>query len=77
MPEEKVANDDSTSLSEMEELVVDWFRDGVKVLGLPKSFGEIYGLLFFSREALSLDDLVGRLKISKGSVSQGLSVLEQ
>ena len=32
--------------------------DGVKVLGLPRSIGEIYGLLFISRHPLSLDDLV-------------------
>lgn len=49
--------------------------DGVRILGLPKSFGEIYGLLFISREPQSLDDLVRRLEISKGSASQGLRFL--
>ena len=52
------------------------FVDGVRVLGLPRSIGEIYGLLFISRDPLSLDDLVIRLKISKGSVSQGLRMLK-
>lgn len=45
-------------------------------MGLPRSIGEIYGLLFVSREPLSLDDLVARLNISKGSASQGLRMLK-
>lgn len=52
------------------------FVDGVKVLGLPRSIGEIYGLLFISQNPLSLDDLVLRLRISKGSASQGLRALK-
>ena len=60
---------------ELELAVLDFFADAVKVLGLPKSVGEIYGLLFISREPMSLDDLVERLDISKGSGSQGLKVL--
>lgn len=60
----------------IERQVVDFFVDGVKVLGLPKSIGEIYGLLFVSREPLSLDDLVEALGISKGSASQGLRALK-
>lgn len=60
---------------ELEDMVRDFFVDGVKVLGLPKSVGEIYGSLFISKEPLSLDDLVDRLGISKGSGSQGLKML--
>jgi DNA-binding transcriptional regulator GbsR (MarR family) len=62
-------------LSPLERQVVDVFVDGMKVLGLPRSLGEIYGLLFISRDPLSLDDLVCRLSISKGSASQGLRML--
>jgi len=63
------------ALDPLERQVVDFFVDGVRVLGLPRSIGEIYGLLFVSREALSLDDLVRLLGISKGSASQGLRTL--
>ena len=55
--------------------MVDFFVDGVKVLGLPGSLGEIYGLLFISTKPLSLDELVRYLGISKGSASQGLRTL--
>ncbi len=64
------------ALDPLEQQVVDMFVDGVRVLGLPRSIGEIYGLLFISPDALSLDDLVRRLGISKGSASQGLRTLK-
>lgn len=65
------------SLSTVERQVVELFVDGVRVLGLPKSIGEIYGLLFISPTSLSLDDFVTRLGISKGSASQGLRALKE
>ena len=64
------------SLGPVESQVIQVFVDGVKVLGLPRSLGEIYGLLFISPEPLSLDDLVAQLGISKGSASQGLRSLK-
>ncbi|WP_341404405.1 GbsR/MarR family transcriptional regulator [Luteolibacter soli] len=64
------------TLGALEAQVIQVFVDGVKVLGLPRSIGEIYGLLFISPEPLSLDDLVERLGISKGSASQGLRALK-
>lgn len=66
----------SDGLAPLERQVVAIFVDGVRVLGLPRSIGEIYGLLFVSRAPLSLDDLVERLRISKGSASQGLRTLK-
>ncbi len=55
--------------------VIDLFVRGVRVLGLPKSIGEIYGLLYASPEPLPLDAIVAKLGISKGSASQGLRFL--
>ena len=49
----------------LEEMVREFFADTVKVLGLPKSVGEIYGALFISKTPLSLDDLVEQLEIVK------------
>jgi DNA-binding transcriptional regulator GbsR (MarR family) len=74
-PSDNDAREPAT-LGVVERQVVDFFVDGVKVLGMPRSIGEIYGLLFVSREPLSLDDLVGRLGISKGSASQGVRALK-
>ena len=74
LPEKEVR--EVRELDALERQVVDFFVDGVRVLGLPKSIGEIYGVLFISQEPLALDDLVQRLGISKGSVSQGLRALK-
>lgn len=68
--------EDLQQLDPLELQVVDFFVDGVRVLGMPRSIGEIYGLLFISRNPLSLDDLVRKLQISKGSASQGLRTLK-
>ena len=40
-------------------------------VGLPRTFGEIYGLIYLSENPLSLDDISSMLSISKGSASIG------
>jgi HTH-type transcriptional regulator, glycine betaine synthesis regulator len=57
--------------------VIDLFVAASRLIGLPRSLGEIYGLLFISGCPLTLDALVERLRISKGSASQGLKTLRQ
>jgi DNA-binding transcriptional regulator GbsR (MarR family) len=52
------------------------FINASVALSLPRSIGEIYGLLFSTEEPLSLDDVVERLQISKGSASEGLRWLK-
>ena len=70
------ASESNPNIDELERQIISIFIDGVKVLGLPRSIGEIYGLLYVSQEPLSLDDFVKRLDISKGSASQGLRTLK-
>ena len=62
-------------LTALEVEAVDLFVGLAQVVGLPKSIGQIYGLLYISTVTLSLDDIAGRLDISKGSASQGLKFL--
>lgn len=59
----------------VEQRLISFFKDGAKIVGLPASVGEIFGLLFASPKPLAMADLVERLKISKGSASQGLKML--
>ncbi|MEM6279416.1 MAG: hypothetical protein AAF733_08065, partial [Verrucomicrobiota bacterium] len=66
---------DGDSALQIEEEIIDYFVSFVQMLGLPKSVGQIYGTLFASPEPLVMDDIVERLGISKGSASQGLSLL--
>ena len=54
---------------------VAFFAEVVQVFGVPKSVGQIYGLVYASPAPLSFSDIVERLEISKGSASQGLQLL--
>lgn len=62
-------------LSALEEEAIDYFVSFVQVFGLPRSIGQIYGLLFVSVAPRNMDDVVQSLGISKGSASQGLALL--
>jgi DNA-binding transcriptional regulator GbsR (MarR family) len=55
---------------------IDFFVRLMSILGLPRSVGEIYGLLYFSETALSMNKIANRLGISIGSASQGLKTLK-
>ena len=64
-------------LAEWEVSVVDLFLNAAQTVGLPKSLGQIYGLLFCRDNSLSMGDIMVLLNISKGSASQGLRALKQ
>jgi HTH-type transcriptional regulator, glycine betaine synthesis regulator len=61
----------------LEETWQQFFVRLAQSVGLPKSVGLIYGRLFVSNCALAFEDLVEQLPLSKGSVSQGLRVLQR
>ena len=60
-----------------ESEVIAIFVQMTQVLGVPRSLGEIYGLLFATPQPLSFQDIADRLKLSKGSVSQGYEPWER
>ena len=47
------------------------------LLGLPKSIGLIYGAVFASSKPVEAGQICRKLKISRGSVSQGLRFLKE
>ena len=47
------------------------------ILGLPKSIGLIYGAVFVSTRPIEAREICKNLKISRGSVSQGLKFLKE
>lgn len=61
----------------LESELVTIFSDLAELFGNPRSHGAIYGLLFASEIPLSMDEIIQRLSISKGSASQGLRHLEE
>jgi DNA-binding transcriptional regulator GbsR (MarR family) len=65
----------SSGLSVGEHQVIGMFVQMTQALGLPRSLGEIYGLLYASPRPLAFQEIFERLGLSKGSVSQGLRFL--
>ncbi len=63
------------ALSAFEQETLAVFVGLARAVGLPRSYGEIYGLLYASAEPLNFGDIQSRLGLSKGSVSQGLKAL--
>jgi hypothetical protein len=69
----KPAREQDLTVGEAEVIAI--FVQMIQVLGLPRSLGEIYGLLFATPQPLAFQDIADRLSLSKGSVSQGLKFL--
>jgi DNA-binding transcriptional regulator GbsR (MarR family) len=63
------------NLSDLEIEAIDLFISFMKLIGLPKSVGEIYGLLFVAGAPLNAEQITERLQISTGAASQGLKLL--
>jgi HTH-type transcriptional regulator, glycine betaine synthesis regulator len=74
---DKKTESQSKKLSDWEIAVIDLFLNAVQSVGLPKSLGQIYGLLFCRDHPLAMDEVMKLLGISKGSASQGLRSLRQ
>lgn len=64
-------------ISPLEAEVIGFFVQFSHAFNVPRSFAEIYGLLFLAPRPLNLDELIARLDMSKGSASQGLAVLRK
>ncbi len=62
-------------LVEWENAMIETFASGGDALGFQRSVSMIYGLLYCSKDPLSMEDIMLRLSISKGSASQGLKQL--
>lgn len=69
--------DRPTEVVAFEESVVTFFVHAADMLGVPKSVAAIYGICFASADPLGFSEIQDRLKISSGSISQGLRVLRE
>ena len=63
--------------SRLEAEVIGLFVQLSRIIGVPRSYAEIYALLFLSPQPLTMDEITQRLGISKGSASQGLNFLRK
>src|SRR5947209_1447978 len=59
----------------VEEEFIRLWRAMSSLWGVSPTMAEIHGLLFITGQALSMDDIMERLRISRGNVSMNLSKL--
>lgn len=62
-------------LSQAQLALIEGWVQLADSLGLPKSFAQIYGLIFCSKRPVSAQDCVDALKISRSSAGQGIKAL--
>jgi DNA-binding transcriptional regulator GbsR (MarR family) len=65
------------TLSGIEEEFVGLWRSMSSLWGISPTMAEIHGLLYITGAALSMDDIMDRLSISRGNVSMNLSKLAE
>jgi len=75
MPTQIAEVGDEAVLGELEVEAIELFINFLRLIGLPKSVGEIYGLLFVASKPMAMDEIMARLDISLGAASQGLKLL--
>lgn len=62
-------------LDRVEQEFVDLWRGMASLWGISPTMAQVHGFLFITGEALSMDDLMARLGISRGNVSMNLTKL--
>ena len=75
MGDDRAASRDA-NLTAVHDSMLDGLGQLAEYLGFSKVMGQLYGALLMSGDALCLDDLMGRLGISKASVSMNMRTLE-
>jgi DNA-binding transcriptional regulator GbsR (MarR family) len=72
------SSENGSSLSDLDVVqqeFVDLWRSMASLWGINPTMAQIHGLLFITGSALSMDDIMTRLEISRGNVSMNLSRL--
>lgn len=73
-PDESFSSPASLSPAQVE--LIDYFASLAELFSLPRSAGQIYGLLFSQPNPVPFDEIVATLGISKGSASGNLKLLK-
>jgi DNA-binding transcriptional regulator GbsR (MarR family) len=66
-----------STLADLEERFVLHWGEMASAWGINRTMGQIHGLLYISPEPLSMDEIMQRLKISRGNASMSLRSLEE
>ncbi|MDQ0351324.1 DNA-binding transcriptional regulator GbsR (MarR family) [Alkalibacillus filiformis] len=68
-------SEDLTRVHESEDVMISAIAQSMTVYGVSASVGRIYGVLYFSEEPLTLDEIKDQVAMSKASVSNGIREL--
>ena len=64
-------------MEKAQDMLLEKVNKFCREFGLNNIMAQLYAILYFSKKPLSLDDMVERLKISKGSASVNIRILER
>ena len=64
-------------MEKAQDMLIEKVNKFCREFGLNNIMAQLYAILYFSKKPLSLDDMVERLKISKGSASVNIRILER
>jgi DNA-binding transcriptional regulator GbsR (MarR family) len=67
----------ASRLESVEDQFVDLWNNMASLWGISPTMARIHGLLYITGQALSMDDIMARLAISRGNVSMNLSKLTE
>jgi len=65
------------AVAQAREEVIEAMERSADVYGLKRSYGRLYGILFFASEPTSMDELVAESGYAKSTVSTAMKVLER
>lgn len=68
-------NREEEKLQEARDIVISAVAQAMVIYGVTPSVGRIYGVLYFAREPMTLDELKDEVAMSKASVSNGIREL--
>ncbi|MDC3411882.1 transcriptional regulator [Aquibacillus sp. 3ASR75-11] len=63
------------SIEQARDIMISAIAQSMVIYGVTPSVGRIYGVLYFSSEPLTLDEIKEQVAMSKGSVSNGIREL--
>lgn len=70
-------NNTAAALTATDLIMIEKWVRLADSIGFPKSYAQIYGLCFISKQAVSAQDCVDKLQISRSSAGQGLKLLKE
>ena len=70
-------SDPPQAVVEARETMIEAFERSAEIYGAKRSYGRLYGVLYFADEPLSLDRLAERSEYAKSTVSTAMSDLQR